>query len=322
MLAGRCSRIMTKAADIALLELLKLLKEPDYHFVTPTPASHARVLARPDMRLAHDLRGLLGWSLPAPAGLSPQVEDLLRQAGMLDEADGQVKSRLRVSSLCGQLWLHSAYPTEAEDAVFLGPDSYRFAALIERELQRQPIAARAHVVDMGAGAGVGGIVAALSGEKVRVSLTDLNAKALRLARINASAAGIAVETIESDTLDEIADPIDLAVINPPYIIDDGDRAYRDGGGMHGGEVPIAMTRMAAESLAQGGRLILYTGAAIVDGRNPLCEATAALAHRLGLAHDCRELDPDVFGEELEKPAYADVERIALVAVVMENRSPA
>ena len=34
----------------------------------------------------------------------------------------------------------------------------------------------------------------------------------------------------------------------------------------------------------------------------------------GTRHDYRELDPDVFGEELERPAYAQVERIAVVAL--------
>ena len=29
-----------------------------------------------------------------------------------------------------------------------------------------------------------------------------------------------------------------------------------------------------------------------------------------------ELDPDIFGEELETPAYRDVERIALVSAVI------
>ncbi|NNM75999.1 methyltransferase [Sphingomonas sp. ID1715] len=311
---------MSKDADSALRDLLKLLKSRGYHFVTPTPASHQRVVARADMREARDLRGLLGWSLPAPAGTDDAVEDLLRQAGMLDEPDGRVKSRLRVSSLGGQLWLHSAYPTEAKDAVFFGPDTYRFATLIGDELSRRPLARGAHIVDMGAGAGVGGIVAGLCSDAPQVSLTDLNPKALRLARVNAVGAGVAAETIESETLDKVADPIDLAVINPPYIIDDGDRAYRDGGGMHGGEVPFNMTAMAARRLAPGGRLILYTGAAIVGGRNPLCEAIGALAEQLGLAHRCRELDPDVFGEELEKPAYAEVERIALVAVTLERPS--
>ena len=312
---------MSKDAQAALLQLLRLLKARDYRFVTATPASHARVVGRSTMKQACDVRGMLGWSLPFTPGLDDAVEDLLRQADMLEPArDGLLRSKLRVSSLAGQLFLHSAFPTEAADAVFFGPDSYRFANLIEAELSRQPLRPGAHIVDIGAGAGVGAIVAALAGDEARITLTDLNAKALRLARINAQAAGVPVETVEAEDLDQVADPIDLAVINPPYIIDDGNRAYRDGGGMYGAEIPLQMTEMAAARLSEGGRLILYTGAAIVVGENRLCGAVAKLADERSLRFSCRELDPDVFGEELDKPAYANVERIALVAVTLERES--
>jgi methylase of polypeptide subunit release factors len=218
--------------------------------------------------------------------------------------------------LHNELFLHSAYPTDARDSVFFGPDSYRFADLIAAELKRVPLKPGAHVVDVGAGAGVGGLVAALASSKALVTLTDLNPKALRLARINAAAAGLKVKLIKTDTLDGVPEGVDLAVINPPYIIDDANRSYRDGGGMHGGAVPLEMARTAAARLAPGGRLILYTGAAIVEGRNALREAIGRDAAQGGLAFDCRELDPDVFGEELEKPAYGDVERIALLALTL------
>jgi methylase of polypeptide subunit release factors len=313
---------MTRNADAALLDLLKALDARGYDFVTATPASHARVVARADKMRARDLRDMLGWSLPFARGtMDLQVADLLRLAGMIENAgDGLLKSRLRVSRLHGKLFLHSAYPTDAQDAVFFGPDSYRFADLIADELARAPLRSGAHVVDLGTGAGVGGIVAALASDRARVTLTDLNPKALRLARINAAAAGVAVKTVETGTLDPVADPIDLAVINPPYIIDAGNRAYRDGGRMHGGEVPLEMTRMAMDRLAAGGRIILYTGAAIVEGRNALCEAIGRLAAERGFAFACRERDPDVFGEELARPVYRDVERIALIAVTLERPS--
>jgi methylase of polypeptide subunit release factors len=312
--------LMTRTADAALLDLLRLLDERGYAFVTPTPATHARVSARPDKTQARDLRDVLGWSLPfAPGTIDPKIADLLRQAGMIEALpDGLLRSRLRVSRLHGKLFLHSAYPTDARDAVFFGPDSYRFADLIAAELSRAPLAPGAHVVDLGAGAGVGGIVAAMNSAGARVTLTDLNPKALRMARINAAAAGIEAETVETDTLDPVGDPIDLAVINPPYIVDEASRAYRDGGGMHGGKVPLDMTQMAADRLAPGGRLILYTGAAIVGGRNTLCEAVGRMAQERSLAFACREIDPDVFGEELARPAYRDVERIALVAVTLKR----
>ena len=63
-------------------------------------------------------------------------------------------------------------------------------------------------------------------------------------------------------------------------------------------------------------MILYTGSAIVDGEDPLEARLRALAgpHRRPLRY--RELDPDVFGEELEKDVYRDVERIALIAAVV------
>ena len=46
---------------------------------------------------------------------------------------------------------------------------------------------------------------------------------------------------------------------------------------------------------------------------------ADLAEASGCDLRYREIDPDVFGEELETPAYADVDRIALVAAVMDRR---
>jgi hypothetical protein len=41
---------------------------------------------------------------------------------------------------------------------------------------------------------------------------------------------------------------------------------------------------------------------------------------LGLAMRYREIDPDVFGEELEMPAYRDVDRIALIAAIITRLS--
>lgn len=303
----------------ALLRLIEALRRNGYHFVTPTPATHARVVARPDRREARDLADILGWSLPfAPAAIEPEFLALLEAAGALEKAGGLLRSTLRVSSLKDRLYLHSAYPTEAEDSVFFGPDSYRFADLIEAELTVRGVE-HGVIVDIGTGAGVGAIVAATRCPDARVSMTDINPRALRLAAINARAAGVAIRAIESDSLDRIDGAIDLALANPPYIIDASARTYRDGGGMLGGQVSVDMAGMAVARLAPRGRLILYTGSAIVRGEDHLKEALKALAD----AEDCtlryRELDPDVFGEELENAAYAEVDRIALVAALLTKR---
>jgi methylase of polypeptide subunit release factors len=310
--------MLMPSTEPALVQLLRTLAERGYRFVTATPATHARVVARSDRQLARDLSDVLGWSLPfAPDLLDDDIRRLLEAGDAIKPAGaGRWRSRYRVSSLGDRLYLHSAYPTQAADSVFFGPDSYRFADLIESELGRVPPRRGAHIVDIGTGAGVGAIVAATRCPDAKVTATDINPKALCLAAINAEAAGVGIERVESGDLTGVDDPIDIAFANPPYIIDDGDRAYRDGGGMHGGQVSLDMARMATARLAPGGRLVLYTGSAIVRGGDPLRDALAELAAQRGLSLSYRELDPDVFGEELESDAYADVDRIAVVAAVL------
>jgi len=130
--------------------------------------------------------------------------------------------------------------------------------------------------------------------------------ALRLARINAEAAGVEVSTAESSQV-----PLaDLVIANPPYMIDEAKRAYRDGGDLYGGAVALDWTRQA---LANGSTMLLYTGAAVVNGRMPLVDALRESTTHI----EIQEIDPDVFGEELDQTAYADVERIAVIGAVIK-----
>ena len=76
-----------------------------------------------------------------------------------------------------------------------------------------------------------------------------------------------------------------------------------------------MAAAALAHLAPGGRLLLYTGVAIVDGCDPLLAELEALLKRFDGSWTYREIDPDVFGEELARPVYADVDRIAAVGLV-------
>jgi hypothetical protein len=61
--------------------------------------------------------------------------------------------------------------------------------------------------------------------------------------------------------------------------------------------------------------VLYTGAAVVDGVDQFRRAAEPLVRDAGATFDYEELDPDVFGEELDAPAYANVERIAAVGLI-------
>jgi methylase of polypeptide subunit release factors len=304
--------------DQALRLLLQRLDAQHYRFVTATPATHARVLAQLMASPAGaDTRSILGWNRAFDWSDDPdgEIVRLLRSADALEEENGRMRSRIRVSSLDDLLFLHSGFPTIHHDDVFFGPDSYRFAAFLKRELPR--LGARQHVVDMGAGSGLGGMIASRVSRIGRLTLVDVNEKALRYARINAAFAGVAVETLLASSLDAVDGEIDCIIANPPYIADAAHRAYRDGGGMYGAEVSIAWSRAAAQRLKSGGAFLLYTGTAIIDGEDRLEAALRDALAEFDLNY--RELDPDVFGEELERQAYHGVERIAVVGVVATKR---
>ncbi|RAK50722.1 methyltransferase [Phenylobacterium deserti] len=304
------------SADEPLLRLLEQLDAQGYDFVTATPATHARVLRRPGKALARDVRDVLGWSLPFRREHIPaQLIELLDAAGVLAQEGELLKSEVRVSRVRGLLFLHSAYPTDEEDAVFLGPDSYRFASFIAAELAGRSWVGR--LVDVGGGAGVGALTAAAGRGGVQVLITDVNAKALRLARINAYHARLRVETRETAGLEDVPEGADLILANPPYMVDGKARAYRDGGDMHGAALSLEWAKTAYAKLAPGGRFLLYTGSAIVDGgQDELRQALNVFTEEIGARLSYRELDPDVFGEELDKPPYQDVERIAVVGAVI------
>ncbi len=300
---------MTK--EEALAELLRYLKAARYQFIAVTPATHAKVVAR---SLGHPpgLRDIFGWNRPFDQGdVSPELFAFLEAGDALERQDSKLRSKVRVATLGEDLLLHSAFPTDDVDSVFFGPDTYRFARLIEEQLPR--LANAGWLVDMGAGSGAGAIAAARLRTFRTTTLVDVNARALRLAAINAAAAGVAVETLCSDSIPHGAD---LIIANPPYVIDPAGRSYRDGGSLLGGAIALDWTRQTLAHLAPGGAIVLYTGAAYVEGEAPLLAQLASACTASGASLELSEIDPDVFGDELDQPQYARVERIAAVGALI------
>lgn len=302
--------------DAVLLALLEHLAGHGYRFVTPTPETHRRVLARRTGPAA-DLRDAFGWDLPFPASLLPvTLFEPMGQAGLVQREGELYRSRVRVASVGERLFVHSAYPTIDKHAVFLGPDSYRFVRFLEAELAGTKGIER--LVDVGAGTGVGAIAAAALLPGTRLSLADINPLALRYARINARHAGLEVALVEGSSLDEVADPFDLAITNPPYMADSEERTYRHGGGSLGGALSLEWTLTAARRVTPGGRVLLYTGSAIVGGEDRLHAALREQLPALGCTLRYEEIDPDVFGEQIDEPGYEEVERIAAIGAVIER----
>jgi release factor glutamine methyltransferase len=293
-----------------LLALGRFLRARAYRFSTVTPETHelVRRRQRPD---PPSLRDIFGWNHPFyPAQLEAQARELLLAADACRKAaDGSWQSAVRFSSFDDLLFVHSAFPTDERDSVFFGPDSHRFVRAIVPHLPRD-----GRLVDVGCGTGIGGIVAARQlGKGVPVVLADINPRALAMARVNAALAEVSVEIVESDVLGGVDGPVNVVISNPPYVSDSARRVYRDGGARHGAALSARIARESLNRLERssaGGKLLLYSGAAIVEGRDCLWQELEPELRRAHYTYE--ELDPDVFGNELRSSAYADVERIAAV----------
>ncbi|MGZ8992835.1 MAG: methyltransferase [Burkholderiaceae bacterium] len=308
--------------DRALLSLAGVLRRSGYRFTCITPDTHARVAARRPEG-ARNLRDVFGWSLPfVERDLPREIVQLLEASDALSRENGRLRSLVRFATFEKTLLLHSAWPTTSNESVFFGPDTYRFASLVEQALVKSRGRSPRIAVDVGCGTGAGGILVArlLNAHRVKVVFTDINEQALRYARINALHAGLAdFSCVRSDVLSEVGGPIDLIIANPPYLLDPHQRAYRHGGGSLGTGLSVRIVQESIQRLAPGGQLILYTASPIVDGVDTLEQQLALVfsaASQRPFNYEYREIDPDVFGSELEHAAYAGVERIAVVGLVL------
>ena len=293
-----------------LASIAKNLLQSGYAFTAITPESHQRIL---DRGLdAYNLRDVFGWNRPfspevLPAGMFNTLVDL----GELNQVADKYTSKLRFATLYDAIYLHSAYPTRDQHAVFFGPDTYRYARLL-----RQHVSSATRLVDVGCGSGAGGLC--LKDRVENICLADINPKALEYARINADIAGISarVETTYSDILSAIEGDFDLVISNPPYMVDDSERTYRHGGDQLGASLSVNIAKQALSRLTSGGKLVLYTASAIVDGVDTFFEAVKPLLCEDKHLIHYEEIDPDVFGEELQRKAYQSVDRLAVVGLVV------
>jgi release factor glutamine methyltransferase len=302
--------------DAALVALGRHLKAGGYRFTTVTPATHARVNARPENKTAACLEGVFGWSRPfSPDVLTDDIADALRDGGAMATHGNLCRSTVRFSTLGQQIFAHSAFPTDTADAVFFGPDTYRFANALRTTFREEGDGRPMTIVDIGCGSGAGGLyLQSMLAGPVQLILGDINPAAIRFARINAVLNGCEARAVRSDIMSDIGESADIIIANPPYLVDAGARVYRHGGGALGFDLSLRIVDEALARLAPGGRLLLYTGAPVVAGVDKFREAVVA---RLGAhAFTYEEYDPDVFGEELDEPAYAQVDRIAAVALTV------
>jgi len=323
MTASSAARVTPAECDElseAIVAIGEHLRVHNYAFKTVTPETHRRVIA--NNPLCRDvLRDVFGWNRSfAISDLDALVSDAMQRARMLEpvgQSESLRRSGLRFATLGDELFAHSAFPTESPQSVFFGPDSYRFAHLIESTLMahRHPVR---RIIDIGCGSGVGGLIAAKAVRKsTQVVLADINPLALRFAQGNAYLAEITnAQCVLSDVFGAIDGDADVIVSNPPYLADAKERLYRHGGSHFGAELSLRILRESLTRLRPRGVLVLYTGSAIVDGVDTFQARALQTLRAPEFAFRYAEIDPDVFGEELDRKHYAVVERIAAVGLVV------
>jgi len=304
---------MTSHHANALVALGHYLRDHDYRFMTVTPSTHRRINRRPGNERATDLRGIFGWSRPfAPDDVAPELLGLMREAGILVPDGTLQRSALRASTMGELLVFHSAYPTDEDDAVFFGPDTYRFVGTMGRAFPWLG-AGPTRAIDIGCGGGAGALAIARKFPHAEVIGADINTRALALTVVNTRLAGLDnLTACRSNLFDGVEGDFDLVVSNPPYVLDPCELPYRHGGGMRGAELSVRIVREGLARLRPGGSLMLYTGVAIAGATDDFLEAVRGDLDSLCDHWSYDELDPDIFGGQLGEPGYEEVERIAAV----------
>ena len=301
--------------------LLAYLKMQGYRFTTISPASHEKINNRAENAIANDLAGIFGWNRSFNAvAVEACLFDLMQSAKIVTQVENSWKSLLRVASLKEQLFLHSAYPTTGNEAVFFGPDTYRFANAIQHFLitNNQSIN---RAVDIGTGSGAGAVLLAQALPEAEIIAVDISNDALDLARINVESSDIHnIKLVHSDLLNDIKGNFDLIITNPPYLVDAAKRTYRHGGGQLGTELSLRIVDAAIQRLSSGGALLLYTGVAIVHGHDAFLAEVETKLKPAGFTFHYSEIDPDIFGEELASAAYSKADRIAAVVLTARKQT--
>ncbi|MES2664209.1 MAG: class I SAM-dependent methyltransferase [Pseudomonadota bacterium] len=307
------------------IDFLENLVMHKYRFITVTPLTHTHAVSQ--KVLANTLCDIFGWNLPfKKESLNLELFKLLNSVEALEVQGPLLRSKVRVSSVADDLFLHSSFPTIETDSVFFGPDTYRFARLIRQELQNKSDFLDKNklfrILDIGCGSGAGGIVAVRQLShlyNIELTMNDINPKALEFAAVNAAVAKISVKLALGDALSVVQGNFDLIISNPPYLDDVDARAYRHGGDNLGRAFSVQIVQQSLNRLALNGRLILYTGVAIVDDFDPFFREILPLLNPLHYEWFYEEIDPDIFGEELSRPNYACAQRIAAVSLIIKRK---
>lgn len=180
--------------------------------------------------------------------------------GLLVAEDAGVVSPLRLNVLEGMLVLGDD-PTAGGEAVMGAGQTT--TALCQASY---PAAVIGRVLDLGCGAG--SVALSLASRAEAVVATDINPRAIALARHNAALNGIAsVQFREGDLFDAVrAETFDLIVAQPPFIplVDGAAATTFLHGGTRGDDLALRVLAGIPAHLAPGGRAVMFAQWPVAD----------------------------------------------------------
>ena len=308
------------ASKPAFKALLKELKAESYQFSSVTPETQERVLKQ--AAIGSTLADIFGWNRWFyAADLKVSLFELLKKYDLLEQQEQLFRCRFRVSSLNHVLFIHSPFPTHSPNAVFLGPDTHRFNLHLQCFLKQQQPYVRS-ILEIGSGTAATAILATRSlNPQPALTLVDINPYALILSAWHAEWASIEqYQVVHSSLYQQIHTQYDLIIANPPYLIDSKERLYRHGGeGLDGAQLAFDIVQQGMAHLRPSGSLFLYTGVAIRQGQSYFLEKIEDwFKGQSRFSWQWQEIDPDIFGEELNQPQYRGVERIAAIILCIQK----
>jgi hypothetical protein len=204
----------------------------------------------------------------------PGLVDRLAAEGFLERTVGEVAARLDVRPYAvddGDLWVVSDLtPGLDGGSSRVGPNHVLGISAASTSLAQLTVREPAgRALDLGTGCGVQALH--LARHSREVVATDVNQRALRLARFNAAlnALPVPVDVRDGSFFEPVAgERFDLIATNPPFVISPatGERlVYRDSG-LPGDRVVEHIVRAAPDHLAEGGWCQVLANWVISEGR--------------------------------------------------------
>lgn len=153
---------------------------------------------------------------------------------------------------------------ETEEGVYAPSEDSELAAEMISYCLSEAGGKGLNVLDLGTATGILGIFAATNEKVGRVTLADINPKAVRLAesnvRKNIESIRAELAFVETDLFSNIQDwKYDLIIFNAPYLRSEGDRRVDDrrwSGGEEGVELSIGFLEGAVPRLNKDGRIVM------------------------------------------------------------------